>query len=270
MLKLVLKEKLAVPLELSVLRADILSNCSSACKISELPVYYGNSNAEIGDFFDVTGDVDSNIVIEGDLSKAKRIGEGMEYGNITIYGNVGMHLGEKMKGGKIIVNGNVSDWMGSNMSGGIIVVNGNVGNFACSSYWGEKEGVNGGVIFIDGSVGDDLGRRMRRGTIFVTENSGDFTGGEVIAGTIFILGSVGKSLGAGMKRGSIILSKLPELLPSFYYSGKFKPLFLSVYFKYFEREFSFKVPKKLKKAVFERYMGDFLAVGKGEILVCLT
>jgi len=71
MLKLVLKEKLAVPLELSVLRADILSNCSSACKISELPVYYGNSNAEIGDFFDVTGDVDSNIVIEGDLSKAK-------------------------------------------------------------------------------------------------------------------------------------------------------------------------------------------------------
>jgi len=268
MLKLVLKEKLDVPLELSVLRADILSNCSSAHKISELPAYYGNTNAEVGDFFDVTGDVELNIVIEGDLSKAKRIGEGMEYGNITIYGNVGMHLGEKMKGGKIIVNGNVSDWMGSSMSGGIILVNGNVGNFTCSSYWGEKEGMNGGVVFVNGSVGDDLGRRMRRGNIFVTENSGDFTGVEVIAGTIFVLGSVGESLGAGMKRGSIILSRLPELLPSFYYSGKFKPLFLSVYFKYFEGEFSFKVPKNLKEGVFERYMGDFLEVGKGEILVC--
>jgi formylmethanofuran dehydrogenase subunit C len=55
------------------------------------------------------------ITINGDVSKVRRIGAGMKSGEITIHGDVGMHLGEEMKGGKITVHGNVGGWAGSMM-----------------------------------------------------------------------------------------------------------------------------------------------------------
>ncbi|MCD6362912.1 MAG: formylmethanofuran dehydrogenase subunit C [Synergistetes bacterium] len=270
MLVLTLKENLSVPLEAESISVDIFFEKKSISDIAKLPVFYGRDGYELGDFFDIKGSIDdAKILIEGDLGKVKRIGKGMSFGEIEIHGDIGMHLAEGMKGGKISVRGSVSDWMGCGMSGGIIRVDGNVGNFACASAWGEKKGITGGVVFINGSAGDDLGRRMRRGTIFVMKDAGDFTGCGVIAGTIFVMGKVGKGLGAEMKRGSIVLLEEPSfLLPSFRYSGEFKAPFISLYVSFFEREFSVKLPEKLKNGYFRRYMGDFLQLGKGEVLIC--
>ncbi len=269
MVRLKLKEEISVPLEIPAAKPDVIVKCSGISEVERLPVYYGNETAFLGDFFEVTGRVEDVVFLEGDLKKVKRIGENMSFGTIEVYGDVGMHLAKGMRGGKVFVHGNVSDWMASGMSGGIIRVDGNVGNFACASYWGERRGVTGGVVFINGSVGDDLGRRMRRGIVLVSGSAGKFAGSEVIAGTIFIMGEVGDGLGAGMKRGSIVLRHQPELLPSFLYSGEFKPYFISVYFRYFEDVFSFELSSVFGKGYFRRYMGDFLSFGKGEILVCL-
>lgn len=271
MLYLKLKEKLDVPLEADVISVDRLADVSSISEVGKLRVFYGREEMELGDFFEIKGSIeDGKVLVEGDLSKVKRIGKGMSWGELEIYGSVGMHLAERLKGGKIVVRGDVSDWLGMDMSGGVIYVEGNVGNFACSSYWGEKSGMTGGVVVIKGNVGDDLGRRMRRGTILVTGDAGDFPGTGVIAGTIFILGNVGKAPGAEMKRGTIVLLEEPELLSSFKFSGEFRPLFIDLYVSYFERNFNLKLPERMKGAYFKRFMGDFLQLGKGEILICLS
>lgn len=269
MLYLRLKEKLDVPLEADVISVDRLANVSSIGEIGKLRVFYGKEEMELGDFFEIKGSMeDGKVLVEGDLSKVKRIGKNMSWGELEICGNVGMHLAEGLSGGRVFVRGNVSDWLGMSMSGGVIYVEGNVGNFACASYWGEKRGMAGGVVVIKGNVGDDLGRRMRRGTILVTGDAGDFPGTGIIAGTVFILGKVGKALGAEMKRGTIVLLEEPELLSSFKFSGEFKPIFIDLYISYFERNFNLRLPERLRGAYFKRFMGDFLQLGKGEILVC--
>lgn len=271
MLTLELKEDLSVSLEADVISVDKLVECASILEISKLPVFYGRDKMALGEFFHIDGSLgDFKVLVEGDLSKVKGIAKGMSKGEIEIRGNVGMHLAEGLKGGKVIVKGDVSDWLGMNMSGGIIYVEGNVGNFACASYWGERKGITGGVVVINGNVGDDCGRRMRRGTILITGNAGDFLGTGVIAGTIFVLGKVGKAPGAEMKRGTIVLLEEPELLSSFRYSGEYRPLFIDLYISYFEKNFNLELPRKLKKAYFKRFMGDFLQLGKGEILICLS
>ncbi|KUK13714.1 MAG: formylmethanofuran dehydrogenase subunit C [Synergistetes bacterium] len=269
MLTFRLKEKLIVPLEAEAINVDKVAQCSSLAEIKKLPVFYGRDRIELGDVFEIEGSIeDGKILIEGDLAKVKGIAKNMSWGEIEIHGNVGMHLAEGLRGGKVIVRGNVSDWLGMNMSGGVIYVDGNAGNFACASYWGEKRGMTGGVVIIKGNVGNDLGRRMRRGTILVMGDAADFAGSGVIAGTIFILGKVGKAVGAEMKRGTIVLLEEAELLPSFRYSGEFKPLFIYLYVSYFERNFGLGFPEKMKDAYFKRFMGDFLQLGKGEILIC--
>lgn len=269
MLILRLKEKLSVPLEAESISVDRLAQCSSLVEAGKLPVCYGRDKMELGDFFEIDGSMeDGKVLVEGELGKVKRIAKDMSWGELEIYGNVGMHLAEGLKGGRVFVKGDVSDWLGMNMSGGVIYVKGRVGNFACASYWGERRGITGGVVIIDGDVGDDLGRRMRRGTILVTGNVGDFAGSGAIAGTIFILGNVGKAPGAEMKRGTIVLLEEAELLPSFRYSGEFRPLFVDLYLSYFERSFGLSFPERMKGAYFKRFMGDFLQLGKGEILIC--
>ena len=267
MLRLELMEELKIPVEAPKLKPDVIVNCYGIKDVEYIPVHHGNEDAYLGDFFKVSGEIDDSVLIEGDLRKVKRIGEGMSQGSIEIHGDVGMHLAKDMSGGKVFVDGNVSDWMASGMSGGIIRVNGSVGNFACASYWGEKGGMSGGVVFINGSAGADLGRRMRRGIVFVSGSVGKFVGVDVIAGTIFVMGEAAEGIGAGMKRGSIVLYRQAGLLPSFLYSGEFKPYSMLLYSRYLGDLFQLELPLEFESGYFRRYMGDFLSLGKGEILV---
>jgi len=75
------------------------------------------------------------IVLEGDLSRAKQIGAGMTQGKITIHGDAGMHLGATMRGGEIAVHGNAGDWAGAEMQGGLIRIMGNAATAGRSVPW---------------------------------------------------------------------------------------------------------------------------------------
>ena len=266
-LHLQLKAQPEVPLE-----ADCLSPSALAGKtlkeIAAQPLLYGNGRAQLGDFFSLSGSLaDGHLHLEGDLSRVKYIGAGMEGGLLTIDGTVGMHLGSGMAGGEIRVQGQVGDWLGAEMKGGLIWVEGKVGHLAGAGYRGEKMGMTGGTIIIKGSAGDEVGARMRRGLIVVTGDCGDFPGVEMRAGTIMVWGKGAARPGANMRRGTLVLAHRQELLPTFVYNCTYRPVFLHLIWRHLQ-ELGLAVPEHLRQAFYERYLGDINEVGKGEILLC--
>ena len=130
-IKLKLKKQPSVPLEADVITPDNFAG-KTAAEIKKLGLFHGKDEVKLGDFFDVSGKStekdDTKIIIDGNLSYVKRIGEKMSNGEIVINGNVGMHVGSQMKGGKITVNGNADDWAGAMLQGGELEINGDAGN----------------------------------------------------------------------------------------------------------------------------------------------
>ncbi|MFX1599263.1 MAG: formylmethanofuran dehydrogenase subunit C, partial [Promethearchaeota archaeon] len=98
-IKLTLKKKPEFPLEAENITPDKFAGKSTA-EIKKLVVYHGSEEKILGDFFSVSGSGgevnDTKIIIDGDLSNVKRIGEKMTSGEIVINGNVGMHVGNNM------------------------------------------------------------------------------------------------------------------------------------------------------------------------------
>lgn len=258
----------AIPVEAERIRPDLLMGKSRA-DIAGLPVQHGNTTAPLGEFFYVEGDAaDGHIRIEGDCSRVKLIGAGMANGSITVLGNVGMHLGAEMTGGEIKVHGHAGDWVGAEMRGGRIHIHGNAGHLVGAGYRGSRLGMRGGVIIVDGNTGNEVGSAMRRGLIAVGGNTGDFPGVSLIAGSIFIFGQAGIRTGAGMKRGTIALfGPQPQLLPTFRYDCTYRPIFLNLYLRQLA-QWGLREASLYQNALFKRYSGDLVALGKGEIL-CL-
>ncbi|MGB9714370.1 MAG: formylmethanofuran dehydrogenase subunit C [Candidatus Bathyarchaeales archaeon] len=191
-------------------------------EIAELKVWEGNKQKTIGELFKIEETQKANpseseaITIKGDLSKVKKIGASMKSGEITIYGNVGMHLGEEMKGGKITVHGNVGGWAGSMMKGGTIEIHGNAGSYLGAPYRGSTEGIHGGKIIVHGNVGNDVGNHMRKGIIKIYGNAGQFVGFRMHKGTIYVQGNCGDRAGACMKDGTVIVGGFIEsVMPTF-------------------------------------------------------
>jgi len=191
-------------------------------EIAELKIWEGNKQKKLGELFKIeetreAGALEGEIiVINGDLSRVRRIGAGMKSGEIRIFGNVGMHLGEEMKGGKIIVHGNVGGWAGSMMKGGTIEIHGNVSEYLGAPYRGSAEGIRGGKIVVYGNVGGDVGAYMRKGMIKIYGNAGQFVGFRMRSGTIYVYGNCGGRAGACMRDGEIIVGGFIEsVLPTF-------------------------------------------------------
>ena len=71
-----------------------------------------------------------------------------------------------------------------------------------------------------------------------------------------------------MRRGTIGLfgAAAPELLPTFRHASTYQPVFLQIYLRQLAK-WSFPVPEECNRASYHRYLGDFLELGKGEILV---
>ena len=91
----------------------------------------------------------------------------------------------------------------------------------------------------------------------------------MIAGTILLFGEPGIRPGPGMKRGTIVLfdtENAPSVLPTFRSASRFQPTFLRFYLLEL-KAMGFPVPDGVLDAEFDRYCGDFLELGKGEILV---
>ena len=259
-----------IPVEAEVLRADLLAD-KTLDEIRRLTVYHGNRSCSVGDCFELDGDPsDGELLLDGDFTRVKQIGQGMVSGRITVRGKAGMHLGAEMCGGMIDVEGDVGDWVGAEMRGGLIRVQGSAGHLVGGSYRGGTSGMKGGTIVITGSAGNEVGCGMRRGLIAVGGSVGDFAGFNFIAGTIIVSGGFGNRCGAGMRRGSIIAlgdeEQQPVLLPSFRYDCTYCPQFLPIYLRQL-RTWNFPLDPAAVGGQFRRYSGDLVALGKGEVFV---
>lgn len=258
-----------IPLEVDSLRFSVMREQSLA-EISRTLIFRGNQQVECGDFFDVSGSArdDHRLDWLGDLSCVKSIGAEHAAGVMQIESHAGMHLGARMTGGEIVLHGNAGDWTGAEMKGGRIRIHGDAGNLAGAVYRGGRKGMTGGEIIIDGNAGSEIGHSMRRGLIAVGGACKDAAGTSMIAGSIFIFGKAGRHNGAGMKRGTIALFddvSRPQLLPTFKPASLYEPQFLQLYFKHLST-LDFDFPEECQHASYQRYCGDLLELGKGEIL----
>lgn len=265
-----LRKKTSIPVEVDSIRMELVRT-QTLDEVKATLVYYGNKQVPLAEFFDVEGSAvdDQEIVWEGDCSHVKLIGSNLASGRIRVEGNSGMHLGAEMTGGEIIVTGNSGDWVGAEMHGGRIRVHGNVGHLVGSVYRGGHRGMTGGEIVVDGDAGNEIGHAMRRGLIAVGGRSGDAPGMSMIAGTILLFGAAGIRPGPSMRRGSIVLfdgKSAPDMLPTFRATGHCRPTFMRLFLVHLKSQ-GFALPDGALDAQFQRYNGDFLELGRGEILV---
>ncbi len=219
-------------------------------QIKCLIVWQGNRQKILSDLFNIEGDdapanaEDMTLRLEGDFSQVKRIGEGMTAGVVEVQGSIGMHAGNNMKGGLLSIAGNADDWLAREMRSGKVVVMGNAGNYVGAGYRGEKCGMRGGEIEVSGSAGAYLGEHLCGGSIRIGGNAGDFAGAANQGGTIFIEGSTYLP-GAEMAKGTITVKGEAKILPSF---QKMEIV-------------------QIDGLAYQKYAGDLVDNGKGELLV---
>ncbi len=194
-------------------------------EIEALPVYYGNKQGKLGDFFDVSGEVASSaeemrIVIAGDVTKTRWIGREMSAGEIVVKGSAEMYVGAWMRGGRIVVEGDVGAFSGMLMRGGELRVEGNAGDYLGCSYRGEWRGMSGGTIIVEGNAGMEVGQNLNGGRIFVKGSVESFAGVRMKKG-LLVVGSATDRVGAQMTGGTIVvLGSILRLLPSFDFAGE--------------------------------------------------
>ncbi len=257
----------ATSLEAEVISPDVFAG-KELREIAELEVHYGNRKGKLGDFFEVSGSkVDEasklRIVINGDVGRTKRIGQGMSAGEIVIKGNVDMYLGARMnrkssrvapyimnvdmylgarmKGGRIVLYGNVDSFAGLQMAGGELVIKGNAANYLGAAYRGDWRGMKGGTIVVEGNVGSEAGEYMRGGKIHVKGNAGPFLGLHMSKGLIVLEGNAESRLGAQMTGGDIVAGGVSSMLPGFKLEGEAKDL---------------KLDSEVFKGAYSKYSGD--------------
>jgi formylmethanofuran dehydrogenase subunit C len=210
-------KKFEAPVQAASITPDVFQGKTLA-QITDLPVTEGNVQLTLCDLFKIeeTADGTSNITLNGDFSRVKRIGQDMKTGEIIINGDVGMHTGEKMAGGKIIVNGNAGGWTACQMKSGIMEIHGDGGDYLASPYRGSEVGMRGGLIVVDGNIGTDSACYMHGGVIKVKGGAGRFLGYHMSNGTIYIEKECAYRLAPRMTGGKIVIGgALEEVLPSF-------------------------------------------------------
>jgi formylmethanofuran dehydrogenase subunit C len=267
-LRLVLRKKTSVPLEVEGITPDAVRG-KSLTEIENLEVFEGNVRSRLADFFAVSGDAADEVhEWEGDLSGVHWMGAQMQSGRVVVQGDAGRHIGSEMRGGEIHVLGDASDWVGGEMHGGLIHVRGKAGHLVGAAYRGSAKGMTKGTILVGGDAGNEIGHSMRRGMIAIGGSIGDLAGINMLAGSILVFGESGIRHGAGMKRGTIaFLGKTaPPILPTFRRACRYRPEVMPLIYHHLRR-LDFAVSDELLAAAFELYNGDFLAGGRGELLV---
>lgn len=218
--------------------------------IQSLETYLGNHKTTLGELFSIkvegTGAAaDTKIVMEGNFSRVKRIGEGMTAGLIMIKGNVDMHLGAKMSGGKITLSGNADSWAGREMKGGELIIEGDARYYLGSGYRGETCGMRGGKITVMGNALDFVGEHMCGGEIYVKGNAGILAGLSNNGGKIVIGGSTSRP-GSEMAKGTIIINgTVAEMMPVYKAEGT----------------------EAVDGVTYKKYTGDVIVGGKGVLYV---
>ena len=276
---LALKQIPSLPVEAEGINPESIAE-KAIQDIQHLPLWCGSRQEEAGAYFDVeiaagpqdesddgSGESDlPELVLRGDLSRFKRLGQGMGAGTMVIEGSVGFHAGALMRGGTLVIQGNAGDWLGAHMEGGLIRVEGSAGHFAGAAYRGESKGMTGGLILIKGNAGQMLGGRMRRGLIAVGGDCEDMPGYSMLAGTILICGKAGIRVGVRMERGTVILLQPQAPLPTFYYNCTYRPVFWELLCAQLAQA-GFQLPAATKGMSFRRYSGDANEGCRGELLM---
>jgi formylmethanofuran dehydrogenase subunit C len=209
-----------VPVNAQCINPEIIAS-KTIEEIKELKVWEGNIQHSLSDLFEISGEPgnsveETHIQIVGDVHKVKRIGEEMSGGEISIEGDVGLHLGEKMSGGRINVSGDAGSWVGAMMKGGSIMVKGNADDYVGAAYRGSTKGMRGGTIVIHGNAGNEVGCFMLKGLIKIYGNAGQFVGMHMRNGTIMVQGDSEGRAGASMVGGKIVLlGSIMSVLPTF-------------------------------------------------------
>jgi len=267
-LRFTLRAKTTVPLEVEGITPDVLHGKSLA-EIEKLEIFEGNVKTPLAEFFTVSGDSGDKLhEWDGDLAGVHWLGAKMESGMIVVRGDAGRHVGSEMRGGEIHVLGSASDWVGGEMHGGMIHVRGRAGHLIGAAYRGSAKGMTKGTILIGGEAGNEIGHSLRRGLIAIGGNIGDLAGINMLAGSIFVFGESGIRHGAGMKRGTLAFlgPSAPPLLPTFRRACRYQPEILRLIYRQLRR-LDFCVPDELLTCSYDLYNGDFLAGGRGELLV---
>jgi formylmethanofuran dehydrogenase subunit C len=267
-LKLTYIGQTSVPVEIEGVTPDAVRG-KDVAEIERLPIYHGNQQVPLAEFFRVEGTADDGrLEFLGNLSGVHWIGAHMKEGTIVIDGAAGRHVGSEMSGGEIHVLGDAGDWVGGEMRGGLIYVRGRAGHLVGSAYRGSPRGMNRGTILIAGDAGNEVGHTMRRGLIAVGGAVGDFPVVNMIAGTLLAFGGCGIRPAAGMRRGTLGLlgGERAALLPTFRYGGRCRLGFLDVLLRALKR-LGFGVASEFLGREWELWHGDLLTVGRGEIVV---
>jgi formylmethanofuran dehydrogenase subunit C len=233
-INLKLKKSPEFPLEAESITPDLFA-AKSVAQIKKLTVFHGNEEKNLSNFFDVSGDGGAldeiKIIIDGDVSNVKRIGEKMTGGEIIINGDVGMHVGNNMSGGKILVNGNADDWAGAMLKGGELEITGNAGNYVGAAYRGFWKGMQDGIIKVKGKIGNEAltwvngSKPGKRFPTLICGGSGSFLGIHSHGGTIIVEGDCDRCIGADQVRGTIVVKgKISRILPSYKKLGEVKEI----------------------------------------------
>ena len=261
-----------LPVDAGDLRPDALAGLSAG-EVARRRVLAGNAPAEVGELFRIEGALDDgHLILEGDLRTLRWIGARMATGALTVRGDAGPELGAQMAGGSIEVFGAVGDGACAGMSGGLARLHGPAGDGLGGAMPGARKGMRAGVILVDGPIGAGAGLAMRRGLIAVAGAAGPGLGRGLIAGSIFAFGPVGPRAGAGMKRGTLALlgvEGVAELLPTFRHACRYRPPIATLYLRRL-RAWGFPVPERAFSGSFERYNGDLIEGGQGEVWTWVT
>jgi len=258
MISLHAKKEFRLPIIANSVSPDVFQGKKSA-EIEALKLWEGNKQKKLGELFKVEENKtksqhESTIVIHGNLSKVRMVGARMKDGEITIYGNAGMHLGEEMRGGRINVQGDTGGWAGSMMKGGAIEIHGNAGDYLGAPYRGSSEGMHGGKITVYGNVGNEAGAHMRKGIIKVYGNAGQFAGFRLHNGAVYVQKDCGDRVGACMKDGTVVVGGfLDSVLPTFAIDGVRKKAKI-------EEGEAVEMP-------FYLFVGDLIEEGRGKLYV---
>jgi len=273
-LKFTPKKMPGIPVEAEAITPDSVAG-KTLKDVRALPVYVGNEEKTLGDFFKVSGKTAEDpseqlIVIDGEVPKVKYVGAGMTAGQVLVEGCVGMHAGAQMKGGEFIVTGDAGDWAGAEMKGGLIRIHGNAGHQMGAAYRGSPEGMTGGCIVVGGSVGLEAGAFLRRGMIIIKGDAGPFLGVHMNGGEIFVFGRAARRLGAEAKgNGGFIacFGDVEALLPTYVYDTTYVPDFMKLYLRQLRDDLGIEKAGEHLETRFSRYRGDVAVGGTGEILI---
>jgi formylmethanofuran dehydrogenase subunit C len=275
-LTLTLREPLAAPLDADGLRPDRLAGLARA-EIERLELRHGNRPAAVGELFDVSGDGEEDVRVEGDLRRAMHLGAEMTGGRLVIAGppgaaatevapSAGMGVGARMTGGELVVEGDAGDWAGAEMRGGRLIVRGSAGRRLGGAYPGARAGMRGGEIVVRGDAGEEAGAGLRRGLGAVAGALGAAAGVRALAGTLVALGGVGPWPGAAMRRATIVAMAPVTPLPTYALACSYRPPFLRLLLG---RLLALGLPVTERQLAgrYARWCGDGLELNRGEILV---